>query len=72
MTKTGLNKKMKKAEKNRDKLIKETKEKAKGEIKKAKLVAKKVDKARKNGKSSPSENNIESKELLSRTGIPKK
>ena len=70
MTKTTLDKKMKKAEENREKIIEETKEKAKEEVEKAKKVAKKVENARKKGKSSPSENNIESKDLLKRTQMP--
>ena len=68
-TKTGLNKKMKKAEENREKIIEEKKDKDKDEVKKAKKIAKKVGKA---GKRDPNENKIESKHLLDRTGMPPK
>lgn len=72
LTKTTLNKKMNKAEKNREKIIKETQKKAKEEVTHAKEVAKKVEKSRKKGKSDPTENNIPKKELLERTGMPAK
>lgn len=71
-TESTLDKKMKNAEKNREKIIEETKQKGKDEVKKAKNVAKKVQKARKKGKTDSAENDIPSKELLKRTQMPGK